>query len=95
MRRSVIVLGDKGIAINVNDEVTAKGSLAQGQDGKSYLMAQKLTDKTRGSRVELRDEKGIGLWSGRGMGEMRLNRTERSMGFRGGMMRGGGGMMRR
>ncbi|WP_243369962.1 DNA-binding protein [Geotalea sp. SG265] len=85
----------RGITLNVNDQVTAKGSLAQGQDGKSYLMAQRLTVKASGAQVELRDERGVGLWSGRGMNGMGLNRQNRGMGFRGGMMRGGGGMMRR
>lgn len=82
----------KGIAINVNDEVTAKGSLAQGQDGRTYLMAQKLSDRTSGSQVELRNDKGKGLWSGSMNG--RSNRPDGGMRFRGGMMRGGG-MMRR
>jgi hypothetical protein len=85
----------KGIAVNVNDQVTAKGSLAQGQDGKSYLLAQKLTVKGSGAQVELRDERGVGLWSGRGVNGMRRNGQDRGMGFRGGMMRGNGGMMRR
>lgn len=84
----------KGITINVNDELTAKGSLAQGQDGRTYLMAQKLSDRTTGGQIELRSDKGTPLWSGR-MNGLGANRPGGGMRFRGGSMtRGGGGMMR-
>lgn len=89
--------GANGITVNLDDDLSAKGSLAQGQDGKTYLMAQKLTNRTTGSQVELRSERGISAWSGRSMNSMRSGGRSgggmRSSG--GGMMRGGGGMMRR
>jgi hypothetical protein len=82
----------KGIAIHPNDELSVKGSRAQGQDGKSYLLAQKLVNRTTGAQLDIRNEKGEPAWSGRGM-------TGSAGGMRnqgGGMMRGGGGgMMRR
>lgn len=87
----------KGIAIKVNDDLSVKGSKAQGQDGKSYLLAQKLVNRTTGAQVDLRNEKGEPAWSGRGMtgsGSAGIGGSMRSIG--GGMMRGGGGgMMRR
>jgi|GEM_PF-568736 len=87
----------KGIAIRANDELVVKGSRAQGQDGKSYVLAQKLVNRTTGAQVDLRGEKGEPAWSGRGMtgsGSEGMGGNMRNMG--GGMMRGGGGgMMRR
>jgi hypothetical protein len=88
--------GKKGIAINLNDEINVKGSKAQGKDGKSYILAQKLVNRTTGAQVELRSEKGEPAWSGRNMDSMRSERPAGGMGNQGGgMMRGGGGMMRR
>lgn len=87
----------KGIAVKVNDEVTAKGAKAQGQDGKQYLMTRKLVNRTTGSQAELRNDKGEPVWSGRG-GSGSGTSMQRSTGgglFGSGMMRsGGGGMMR-
>lgn len=91
----------KGTRIRTNDEISAKGSRAQGKDGKSYLLAQTVINRTTGAQVELRNEKGRPGWlssdtspdspsNGRGFqggGMMRGNG--------GGMMRGNGGMMRR
>lgn len=88
--------GANGIPVNLDDDLSAKGSLAQGKDGKTYLMAQKLTNRTTGSQVELRSERGISAWSG-GANSMRSG-VRSGSGMRnsgGGMMRGGGGMMRR
>ncbi|HJV67161.1 MAG TPA: DNA-binding protein [Geomonas sp.] len=85
----------KGVAVHAGDEITAKGSRAQGQDGKQYLMTQKLVNRSTGSQAELRNDKGEPAWrvtGGAGAGSM-----QRSSGgslFQGGMMRGGGGMMR-
>jgi hypothetical protein len=83
----------KGIPVRINDEISARGSKAQGQDGQSYLLTQKLVNRTTGTQLELRSENGEPAWSGSGsgMGE------QRSSGMRfqgGGMMRGGFGMMR-
>jgi hypothetical protein len=86
----------KGVAIHVNDELTVKGSRAQGQDGKSYLLAQKLVNRTTGTQVDLRNEKGEPAWSGVHMDRSRPDSAADSMRNQGGaMMRsGGGGMMR-
>jgi hypothetical protein len=84
----------KGIPMRLNDEISAKGSKAQGQDGKAYLLAQKLVNRTTGNQLELRSEKGEPVWSGRsavGMGRGRFSEGQRFQG--GGMMRGGGGMI--
>jgi hypothetical protein len=85
----------KGIAINLNDEVSVKGSRAQGQDGKSYLLAQKLANRTSGAQLELRNEKGEPAWSGSSMKGSRSEAGGMMRNQGGGMMRGGGGMMRR
>ncbi|RII26326.1 MAG: DNA-binding protein [Geobacter sp.] len=78
------------IPLRTNDEITAKGSKAQGRDGKTYLLVQKLTNRTTGTRAVVRNERGGAGWSGGNMGGRMSN------GPGGGMMRGGGGgMMRR
>ncbi|MDD2582550.1 MAG: DNA-binding protein [Desulfuromonadaceae bacterium] len=86
----------KGIAINPNDELIVKGSKAQGKDGKSYVLAQKVVNRTTGGQVELRNEKGEPVWSGRSINGIRSDSPSGGM-MRsgGGMMRSGGGMMRR
>jgi len=85
----------KGIAINVNDELTVKGSKAQGKDGKSYVLAQKLVNRTTGAQMDLRNEKGEPVWSGGSLGSMRTENPAGGMRNQGGgMMRSGGGMMR-
>lgn len=86
----------KGIAINVNDDLSVKGSKAQGQDGKSYVLAQKLVNKTTGAQVDLRNDKGEPAWSGRNTSSTRMESPAGGMRNQGGgMMRSGGGMMRR
>lgn len=82
----------KGIAIKVNDELSVKGSKAQGKDGKSYLLAEKLVNRTTGAQVDLRNEKGEAAWSGRNLNGAGAADSMRNQG--GGMMRSGGGMMR-
>jgi hypothetical protein len=79
---------EKEIPLRPNDDISAKGSKAQGKDGKTYLMVQKLTNKTTGSQVALRDDRGGPDWSGRNAGGM----PGGGMMQGGGMMRGGGGM---
>lgn len=84
-----------GIAINVNDDLSVKGSKAQGQDGKSYVLAQKLLNRTTGAQVDLRSEKGEPVWAGRNMNGIQSERPAGGMMNQGGgMMRSGGGMMR-
>ena len=86
----------KGIAINLNDDLSVKGSKAQGKDGKSYVLAQKLVNRTTGVLVELRSEKGDPAWSGRNAGSTRTESHAGGMRNQGGgMLRSGGGMMRR
>jgi len=86
----------KGIAINLNDDISVKGSKAQGHDGKTYVLSQKIVNKSTGAQVELRSEKGEPTWSGRGTNNMRLESPAGGMRNQGGgIMRGGGGMMRR
>ena len=84
----------QGIPLHLNDEITAKGSLAQGRDGKEYLLTQKLVNKTTGAVVQLRSESGSPAWSGQMGGGFR---SMGGGGFGGGFMRGGGmmGGMRR
>ncbi|MSM39416.1 MAG: DNA-binding protein [Geobacter sp.] len=77
----------KEFPLHPNDEIAARGSKAQGEDGKSYLMVQKLTNLTTGARMVVRNERGEPGWSARTAGSMMSN------GPRGGMM-WGGGMMR-
>jgi len=89
----------KGIAINLNDDLSVKGSRAQGKDGKSYILAQKLVNRTTGAQIDLRDDRGEAVWSGRNRSGMRYEgaagRMEGAGAMRGGMMRNSGGMMRR
>ena len=78
------------IPLHPNDDIIAKGSKAQGKDGKTYLLVQKLTNRTTGSQLVIRTERGGPEWPGRTAGGMMGG------GPGGGMMRGaGGGMMRR
>lgn len=83
---------NKEIPLHPNDNITAKGSKAQGKDGKTYLMVQKLTNKTTGSQVALRNDQGKAAWSGWNSGGMMQGG---GMTQGGGMMRGGGGGMMR
>jgi hypothetical protein len=87
--------------LHVDDEITVKGSMAQGRDGKIYMMVQKLTNRTTGAKVSLRDDQGEPGWSGNNANGMMWNSPRGGMMPGGGMMhgsgmmRGGGGMMRR
>ncbi len=84
----------KGIAVRVNDEISAKGARAQGQDGKDYLLTQKLVNKTTGAAVVLRSDSGEPVWPVKGAGAgMRAQDGRFGAGGSGGFMRGGGGMI--
>lgn len=86
----------KGFAITLNDELTVKGSKAQGKDGKSYVLAQKLVNRTTGAQMDLRSEKGVPAWTRMGLGSMGNESPAGGMrNLGGGMMRSGGGWMRR
>ena len=81
-----------GIQVHANDEISAKGSRAQGKDGKIYLLAQRFVNRTTGAQVDLRNESGRPGWLSADTGQ---DRSPGGRGFQGGgMMRGGGGMMR-
>lgn len=84
-----------GISVRLNDEISAKGSKAQGKDGKSYLITRELTNKTAGLRAEVRGEGGEPLWRSRSVGGVRSERSGGGMGGRSGGMRSRGGMMMR
>lgn len=84
-----------GIPVRLNDEISAKGSKAQGRDGKSYLITRELTNKTAGASVEVRGDRGEPLWGSRSMGGASSERSGGSMGGRSGGMRFRGGMMMR
>lgn len=81
----------KEVLLRPNDDITAKGSKAQGKDGKTYLLVQKLTNRSTGAQAVVRNDHGGSGWSARNAGGMMFD------GPGGGMMRGGGGggMMRR
>jgi len=59
---------DKGIDLRIGDNVTVRGSKAQGKDGVVYIIVQKITDTTRNTEVSLRNEAGRPAWSGGKMG---------------------------
>jgi hypothetical protein len=89
-----------GTAIRLNDEITVKGSKTVGKDGKTYLLARILSNRTTNSQVLLRNEKGDPGWhgadvtSGNQGGDMMRNGGNMMRSGSGGMMRSGGGMMR-
>jgi len=77
----VVVLGpawylqDDNLDWKIGDQVTVRGSLAQGKDGRTYLLSERISTPS-GSTIELRDENGNPSWSG---------------GLRGGQQGGGSG----
>ncbi|GFO56366.1 hypothetical protein GMSM_33730 [Geomonas sp. Red276] len=85
----------KGIPLKANDLVTAKGARAQGQDGRSYLLTQRLVNRSSGSQLELRSESGAPNWAQHSL-STGGNRPAGGALFQGGGMlfRGGGSMMR-
>ena len=82
-----------GVPVAINDEIVVKGSMAQGQDGKKYLIAQQIIDTTNGGNLEVRTPSGISAWSSRSMGGS--GRMNSGTGIRGNTIMRGGGMMRR
>ncbi len=86
----------KGIPVRLNDELSVKGSKAQGRDGKVYLLTQSLTNRTTGTKLDLRNDRGEPAWS-RGSEHSMHNEHETGGMHHDGheMMRGGGGMMHR
>ena len=64
----VVVLGpawylqDDNLDWKVGDQVTVQGSLAQGKDGRTYLLSQRISTPV-GATMELRGENGTPSWS--------------------------------
>ncbi len=86
---------NKGIPLRLNDELSVKGSKAQGRDGKVYLLTRSLTNRTTGATLELRNDKGEPAWSGRSEHSRHTEHETGGLRHQGHeMMRGGGGMMR-
>ena len=71
--RIVICIGpqrywaEKNMSFQIGDEISVRGSKAQGSEGVIYIMAQKIIDKTQNVSVILRDESGRPAWAGNGM----------------------------
>lgn len=84
-----------GIVLHLNDDVIAKGSKAQGKDGKLYLLVRKLENRTTGAQLELRSERGEPVWHGARIGPMMNDRQSGGQRHQGNGMMRGGGMMRR
>jgi hypothetical protein len=65
----VVVLGpawylqDDNLDWKIGDQVTVRGSLAQGKDGRTYLLTQRISTPG-GATIELRGENGSPSWSG-------------------------------
>jgi len=53
-----------GIPVRPDDELVAKGSKAQGKDGRMYLLAGSITNTTLRKSVTLRSETGTPAWAG-------------------------------
>jgi hypothetical protein len=88
-----------GIPVSFNDNITVKGARAQGDDGRLYLLAQKINNLSTGKRTSVRDDLGMPAWSA-GYSDSRRMEQGGSMVPQGGGMRGsmggmGGRMMRR
>lgn len=66
--RIVVVLGpqwyfsDDKLEYKVGDNVTVRGSIAQGKDGRTYLISQQITTP-EGKTIILREETGKPLWT--------------------------------
>lgn len=52
----------------VGTVISARGSKAQGKDGRMYLMVQQITDTSQGVSLVIRDETGTPVWAGGGHG---------------------------
>jgi hypothetical protein len=57
---------EKGIAVRPNDQITVRGSKAQGKDGSTYILVQRIINKSTGAEIVLRSESGRPVWSGGG-----------------------------
>lgn len=75
---------EKGVSIKNNDEITVRGSKAQGQNGKIYIFVQSLSLPVSETSVILRSNNGRPSWSGGGGSGQNLQRTTPTRRFRGG-----------
>jgi hypothetical protein len=90
--RVLVLLGpqgywaEKGIPLKVGDNVSVRGSKAQGKDGIVYILAQKISDISQNSTISLRNDSGRPVWAGNGAGNGmgRMNRSTQSPGRMGG-----------
>lgn len=77
--RAVVMLGpqrywaEHGITVKAGDDVTVRGSKAQGKDGVVYILAQKITGTSQNKSTSLRNEAGRPAWADGGMGTGRMN----------------------
>ncbi len=98
---AVVVLGpqrywaEHGIALKAGDDITVRGSKAQGKDGVVYVLAQKITDTSINASVSLRNESGRPAWAGSGMGNGSGRMNNRPAQMRQSPGRMGGGRMGR
>lgn len=66
--RIIVILGpqwyfsDDKLEYKVGDNVTVRGSIAQGKDGRTYLISQQITTP-EGKTILLREETGKPLWT--------------------------------
>ncbi len=67
---TTLVLGPKeywqsnGLKLQPDDNVTVRGSKAQGRDGKNYLIVASIVTPANGTEVTLRNDAGRPAWSG-------------------------------
>lgn len=57
---------EHGIPLEVGEQLTVRGSKAQGGDGVVYVLAQWLSQERLGRQLALRSETGKPVWSGSG-----------------------------
>lgn len=75
---------EKGIKIKKDDELTVRGSKAQGKNGKIYIFVQSLTLPSSDSPVVIRNYNGKPAWSGGGGTGNAPHRTAPMRRYRGG-----------
>lgn len=80
------------ITIQINQELTITGSLAQGKNGALYLFTQRIDNRSSGESITLRTESGAPLWSGSGSGNPSGGYQNNGGGSRSGAGNHGGGM---
>lgn len=74
-----------GISLNEGDDVEARGSRAQGKNGKLYLIVENISSSSEPDKIILRNETGRPSWAGRNRPERQRAAPMRQ--FRGGRNR--------